>query len=166
MAADCEAVLAINFAAGDAYLALVRKPRQVCPSDCKILEVPTNLAEWEGLREFGQRIVSEARAHGVAVVAFVDPGTYQGWSYNDARRRATLETAACLALTCPGARPVEVRRISQATIRAAFGCKKDDQFKEALPAALGLDAKSVVYWKDRRYAFGAALAIAKELWPQ
>jgi hypothetical protein len=151
------AVLGVSFAAGDAYLALVKGPDQYALGDPVRLSVPENLSTWPALRQFASRLVADAAAHGVGCVAFAEPRKYGAWKYYDAFNRAAMQTAASLALYDAG---IAVHAIAQRTACATIGLALgalDDQ----LAAKLGIEHSKVLHWKQRVPALAVAIHIAR-----
>lgn len=163
MAGGLENILGVNFKAGDAYLALVVSPGTPrLDVVTKKLEPAAHVGRWSQLRQFGERIVVEARALDCVAVAFAEPRKYNQWAYYQASERAALQAAAGLALDAAG---FEVHEVAQVTASTALGFKKLAELDKRFADSLNIDPKSVVHWNARYPALAAAMCVAKKRWP-
>jgi hypothetical protein len=153
-------ILGVNIAAGVAYLGLATRSGELLPDACPKISPSENATEWVSLREFGERLLAEAKANGVAEVVFVEPRHRpSGWPYAQAHARSSLYTAAGLSLDSAG---IAARAISQRTVAAGFECTGEKNLDKSLPGLLDLSPKKVVHWKERSIALAAALHVARK----
>jgi hypothetical protein len=154
------AILGVNIAAGVAYLGLATRSGELLPDVCTKIVPPANATEWMVLRQFGERMLAEAKAHGATEVVFVEPRyRRRGWPYSQAHTRASLYTAAGLSLASA---MIIARSISQKSIAAGFDCKTEKEMDKSLAGLLDLSPKQVVHWKERSIAMAAALHVARK----
>ena len=159
--AEKQAVLGMHVAAGVAHLALVHKPAVHDLSGLATLEPAANLAPWHGLRQFGERLVADARSFGVVCLAIAETRKYDKWGYRDAYGRASLEVAAGLATSSAG---IDVRTIVQRTAATSLDIDETEIPKQ-VAEHLGVVPTRGDHWKERAPAFLVALHVAKQLWP-
>ena len=125
---------------------------------------PTNANEWDRLSQFGELIRAEARACNAKSVVFAEPRRANRWAYSDAHERASLLTAAALALRAEG---IEVLRYHAKTAASRLGFKGDITAMDAgLAGLLSIAPTTAKHWNDRRPAFAVAAAVAREKWPE
>lgn len=151
-------MLGVNFAAGTAFLALVRAPDQLVLDHPVKIAPSDSLTDVVRLKDFGDRFVQQARELGVSLVAVAHPRLYGGWTYADAFERVSLETTLMLSLKPTG---IEYRCVKQDGAAKAIGVSKPKHAPVELAKALSLSG--VVHWNNRSVALMVALVVAKEL---
>ncbi|HEU4731704.1 MAG TPA: hypothetical protein VFT22_27600 [Kofleriaceae bacterium] len=158
---EMQAVLGMHVAAGVAHLALVHKPAVHDLAALAKMEPAANVDPWTGLRQFGERLVADARSFGVVCLAIAETRKYDKWGYRDAYGRASLEVAAGLA-TCGAG--IEVRIVVQRTAATSLAIDETEIPKQ-VAEHLGVVPVRGDHWKERAPAFLVALHVARQLWP-
>ncbi|HEY4395642.1 MAG TPA: hypothetical protein VGP64_16340 [Polyangia bacterium] len=159
-----ETVMGVNVAARVAFLGVVGRPCiPILGDEFTKVVPPTNVDEWERLGQFGQQVVVTARGCKAVCVAFTEPRRANQWAYSDAHERASLQTAAALALRAEG---IEVLRYHPKTAASALGFNAHiREMDEGFAGLLKIKASEVTYWSERLPAFEVAAAVAMEKWP-